>query len=99
MVQYGRTDLGLANNPVHVAIDITGWNIAANSLGPGLSFHLTSGQFTLECTGPGAELPPIPFIGCALPPNGDTGIPAAAGHYSLNPFSGFKIEIQVAQLP
>jgi hypothetical protein len=97
MTQYARSDLGQPNNPVHEAIDITGWSVMPNTLGPGLSFHATA--YTLECTGPGAELPPIPFIGCALPPNGDTGIPAAAGHYSLNPFTGFSIEIQVSQLP
>ena len=96
--QYARNDLGQPVNPVHLAVDITGWIIAPNSFGPGFTFHATASAFTLECTGPSASSP-APFSGCALPPGGDTGVPAAAGHFTMSPFPGFHINIQVNQLP
>jgi len=97
LAQYERTDLGQPNNPVHLAVDITGWTIMPNAFAPGLSFHITAA--TMECTGPGAALPPTLFSGCSLPPDGDTGIPAAAGHFSLSPFTGYHVSVQVTQLP
>jgi len=63
----------------------------------GLSFQITASS--IECTGPGPSLPPSPFSGCVLLLGGDTGIPPVTGHYSLNPFAGHKINIQVNQLP
>ncbi len=95
---YGRTDLGQPNNPTHQSVDVTGWTIMSSEMSPtGSSFHITA--FTLECTGPGAKLPPTPFTGCALPPGGDTGIPPIPDHYSFSPFPGFHINIQVNHLP
>ena len=95
---YARSSLGEPNNPTHQSIDITGWKIMPSFMSPtGLSFQITAS--TLECTGPGASLPPTPFTGCALPPGGDTGIPPVGGHYSFSPFPGLKINIQVNQLP
>jgi hypothetical protein len=63
----------------------------------GFAFQINA--FTMECTGPGASLPPTPFGGCALPPGGDTGIPPVTGHYAFSPFPNFNINIQVNQLP
>ncbi len=98
VTHYGRADLGQPNNPTHLSIDVTGWTIMSSPESPtGFSFQITS--FTVECTGPGAKLPPGPFSGCSLPPGGDTGIPPVAGHYSFSPFPGFNINIQVNQLP
>ncbi len=98
VTHYDRTSLGEPNNPTHLAVDITGWNITSSTRSPtGLSFHITA--FTLECTGPGATLPLTPFGGCAIPPDGDTGIPPVAAHYSFSPFPNFNINIQVNQLP
>src|SRR5439155_24097150 len=97
LAQYARTDLGQPNNPVHLAVDITGWTIMPNAFAPGLSFHITAA--TMECTGPRAALPPTLFSGSYLPPGGDTGIPAAAGHFSLSPFTGYHVSVQVTQLP
>jgi hypothetical protein len=95
---YDRSSLGEPNNPTHLSIDVTGWTIMASPESPtGFSFHITAS--TLECTGPGASVPPGPFSGCSLPPGGDTGIPPVAGHYSFSPFTGYKINIQVNQLP
>jgi len=95
---YSRTSLGQPINPTHLSIDVTGWTIMSSPESPtGTSFHITAS--TLECTGPGAKLPPGPFSGCALPPGGDTGIPPVAGHYSFSPFPGYNINIQVNQLP
>ena len=95
---YGRSALGQPNNPVHQSVDVKGWIINPSFMSPtGFSFQITS--FAIECTGPGASLPPGPSSGCVLPPGGDTGIPPVAGHYSFSPFPGFKINIQVNQLP
>jgi hypothetical protein len=95
---YARSGLGQPINPTHIAIDITGWKIMSSEMSPtGSSFFITASS--LECTGPGASLPPTPFSGCALPPGGDTGIPPIAGHYPFSPFPGFHINIQVNQLP
>jgi len=95
---YSRSALGQPNNPTHLSLDVTRWAIMPTIENPtGFSFHITSS--ILECTGPGASLPPAPFSGCVLPPGGDTGIPAIAGHYSFSPFPGYKINIQVNQLP
>jgi hypothetical protein len=90
--------LGQPTNPTHLSIDVTGWTIMPSIESPtGFSFQITASS--MECTGPGASLPPSPFSGCVLPPGGDTGIPPVTGHYSLNPFPGYKINIQVNQLP
>jgi len=98
VTDYARTDLGQPNNPTHLSIDVTGWTIMPSIESPtGSSFQITAS--TLKCTGPGASLPPTPFTGCALPPGGDTGIPPIAGHYSFSPFPGYRINIQVNQLP
>jgi hypothetical protein len=98
VTSYGRSALGQPNNPTHMSIDVKGWTIMPSLQSPtGFSFHITASAFT--CTGPGASLPPTPTSGCALPPGGDTGIPPVAGHYSFSPFPGFKVNIQVNQLP
>ena len=94
---YARSALGEPNNPTHLSIDVAGWTIMSSPESPtGFSFHITA--FTVQCTGPGAKLPPGPFSGCALPPEGDTGIPPVANHYSFSPFPGYNINIQVNQL-
>jgi hypothetical protein len=95
---YARSEIGQPINPTHIASDVTGWKIISSEMSPtGSSFQIT--KSTLECNGPGSKLPPTPFSGCALPPGGDTGIPLNPGHYSFSPFPGFKINIQVNQLP
>ena len=95
---YARTNVGQPNNPTHIQVDITAWTIGPSQMSPtGHAFLIT--KATLECTGPGASLPPTPVSGCALPPGGDTGAPPVAGHYGSHPFPGFHINTQVNQLP
>ena len=97
---YARSGLGEPINPTQLAIDVKSWKIIASQMSPtGASFGIDPTTAILECTGPGASLPPGPETGCALPPGGDTGIPPIPGHYSLSPFPGFHINIQVNQLP
>ena len=107
---FGATT-GQPTNPFHIAYDITGWVIQANSpfvIPAGFpDFLLTSGTVTLS--GPGAATTgfpshvPIPFpfgppINGCPPMVCDTGIPAVPGHFSLHS-PGFEFNVQVTKLP
>jgi hypothetical protein len=91
---------------IHISFDVTGWVLlpATPFSFNKPDFLLTSG--TLELSGPGAAtnpfgLPtgvPVPFPSPCPPGICNTGIPAAAGHYSIH-VSGFELNIQVTKLP
>src|SRR5262249_18465782 len=96
------SSLGVLTGADHLQIDITGWTIAPGSAGPA-TFIITDG--TVRLTGvntKGAPVTvPVPvFFGGAF----DTGVPAAAGHYSYSSLFGFapppgvNFQIQVVQL-
>jgi hypothetical protein len=85
---------GRAGGAQHVSIDVTGWTIGTNG-----DFFITSEVDTITGRTGG---PPIVIN---LPSeNFDTGVPAAAGHFSSQTLFGMQappgtnFEIQVAQL-
>lgn len=108
------TEIYFTGNPVvpaHYSIDASGWVIRTGSLflPPGVpGFFITSGTVTFQ--GPLAAALGLP-AGIPLPlsvvcPGGptpgslcDTGIPAIPGHFNINPFPGFSIQIQVTKVP
>lgn len=108
LTTYARGATG-PNNPVHVAFDVSKWQILTGSpmVPPGVGdFQFISGSY--EVTGPGASLFGVPTgVPIPLPPNCnvaapmlcDTGLPAVPGHFSFHPFPGFEINIQVSKLP
>jgi hypothetical protein len=105
---FGATT-GQPTNPFHIAYDIKGWVIQANSpfvIPPGDNdFLLTSGTVTLSGPGVPPGIPvhvPIgfPFPDGSCPPMiCDTGIPAVPGHFSLHPTPGAEFNVQVTKLP
>jgi hypothetical protein len=85
---------GPAGGAQHISIEITGWTIGGNG-----DFFVTGEEDTITGHTGG---PPITVI--INSENFDTGVPAAAGHYSVQALFGMQappgtnFEIQVAQL-
>jgi hypothetical protein len=95
------TSLGVLTGADHLQVEITAWTIAPGSAGPA-TFFITDGtvSFTGVNTRGAPVTVPLSVLGVL-----DTGVPAAAGHYSFSSLMGFtappgvNFQIQVAQLP
>jgi len=81
----------------HASVDITLWHIGPAQPGDptypgGQVFYVDDNVTTLVGHGPPQVVPHDPdFLG-------DSGIPAAPGHYSFHPAPGVAFDLQVAQL-
>jgi len=96
------SDLGLLTGANYLHIEITDWTIVPHSAGPA-TFVITDGTVTLSgvnTRGAPVTVPLSLAFGGAL----DTGVPAAAGHYSYLSLFGFmpppgvNYQIQVVQI-
>lgn len=95
------SSLGVLTGADYLHIEITNWTIAPGSGGPA-TFIITDGTVTFS--GVNTKGAPVTVPLSALGGVFDTGVPAAAGHYSYASLFGFapppgvNFQIQVVQL-
>ncbi len=97
------TSLGVLTGADYLHIEITNWTIASAYPGAPPTFVITDGTVTLagvRTRGAPVTVPLLALFGGVF----DTGVPAAAGHYSFSSLFGFtpppgvNFQIQVVQL-
>lgn len=94
------TSLGVLTGADHLQVQITNWTIGPGSAGPA-TFFITDGTVTF--TGVNTKGAPV-TVPLSVLGGLDTGVPAAAGHYSVPSVMGFtpppgvNFQIQVVQI-
>lgn len=102
---YSNTGSGSGSSEIHLSVDLTGWSIAPCSTfctaAGGNDFYFLSGTVTLS--GGSIQGPPVTVPISAAGLTGDSGLPAAPGHYDTAELFGFTapgihFNVQVTQL-